>query len=395
MKNVYAVIFAMCACLLTLMPQSGNAQCLCSGGVPATQVTYTNSFAPTNASPTTISFPKFDPSIGTLSCVTFDDTISGITTTNVWNLASVGTIYEFLLTVSNSITGPGVSVLDVYTKVYGPDSLNAMGVHPGDSILYGPDQLFNNTHNHNSTTNVAPYLGTVGTVNFSYSLNGGLISLIGSLNYGDQIVTNYWGSFRLTYYWCPAIPLAKQFSYFSAAKNGSNIQIQWQAQNEQLGVNYEIEYSKDGAHFMAIGNQLSDSSAYGKTANYQFMYPIASTDMGKLFFRIKRISEEGGAAAYSDIKTVNLSNTGISSYRTYPNPVSSYTVLEFDEVLTGDYSIELVNTAGQVVQRNTVSLAGTNLYKLDLNSHPATGLYFLRVTGKTNSRQYLTKLIIE
>jgi len=114
------------------------AQCLCSGGVAPNTVTYLDTISPTNASSSSFSFPKFDPSIGTLGCVGLNDTISGITTTTVWNLASSKTEYQFLLTVANNISGPGISVTDAYTTPYGPDSLNAKGDSPATALYMGP-----------------------------------------------------------------------------------------------------------------------------------------------------------------------------------------------------------------------------------------------------------------
>ncbi len=395
MKNVYSVIFAVCVCLMTFSPQRSFAQCLCTGGIAPTKISYSTVLSPTNASSSTVSFPKFDPSIGTLTCVDFYDTISGITTTTVWNLASSKTNYEFLLTIANNITGPGVTVNEIASQIYGPDSLNAMGNSPGDSIVYGPNSLFTNVKDHKNTSNTAPYLGASGTVDFVYTLNGGLISLIGSLNYGDQIVTNYWGSFGITYSWCPASPLATLISNFTAAKNGNYVQMKWQAPNEQNNIVYHIEYSTDGSQYFQAGTLQSDSSSQGNAANYQFMYSIPQNSQGELFFRIKRIGGDGQSFIYSAVKTVNLKNGGIPSMQAYPNPVKSYTMIEFDQLLSGDFIVNLVNTTGQVLQQKAVTLSGANQIRLDLNSHPATGIYYLQVKDRTNNQQYITKLIIE
>ena len=395
MKNVYFVTFAVCASVMTFGPHHSYAQCLCSGGVAPNTVTYLDTISPTNASSSSFSFPKFDPSIGTLGCVGLNDTISGITTTTVWNLASSKTEYQFLLTVANNISGPGISVTDAYTTPYGPDSLNAKGDSPGDSIVYGPNNLFTNVTNAPSTSNTAPYLGSSGTVSYLYTLNGGLISLEGSLNYGEQIVTNYWGTFRLTYYWCPAGLLANLISNFTAARNGNYVQLKWQAENEQNNILYEIEYSTDGSQYFPAGKLQSAPDAEGSPANYQFLFNIPEFNSGKMFFRIKRTSADGKSSIYSVVKTVGLNSNGIAGFQTYPNPVKSYTMIEFDEVLTGDFSINLVSTTGQIIQQKEVSLAGSNQVRLDLTSHPATGIYYLQVKDKANNHQYISKLIIE
>jgi type IX secretion system substrate protein len=394
MKKLYTVFFALAILLIANFPLSGFAQCLCSGGLPATAVTYYNVLDTTNASSSTISFPKFDPSIGTLSCVTFIDTISGITTTNVQNTGSTKTLYKFLLTVANNISGPGVNVDDDYTRNYGPDSLNAAGDHPGDSIVYGPDNIFNNVQNTTTASATAPYLGSSGNVNFVYTLNGGLIALAGGLNYNSQIVTNYWGTFSLTYYWCPTLPLAANISNFTAFKNGKYIDLQWQASNEPANISYQIESSKDGSNFQPAGSIPASASDAESTLAYQFKYPLSNADAGKLYFRVKRI-DAAGKFSYTTVKIINLDGAGMSGYQVYPNPVSNTVMLEFNDAQTGNFVVSLVNTAGQAIQQKTVTLAGGNQIRMDLNNQPPAGLYYLHAKDQTHNLQYVTKVLIK
>jgi len=273
--------------------------------------------------------------------------------------------------------------------------LNAKGDSPGDSIVYGPDSLFTNVKDHNWAASTASYLGASGTVDYVYSLGGGLNTVGGGgLNYGNQIVTNYWGTFKLTYYWCPAGLLANLISNFSAAKNGNYVQLKWQAQNEQKDIGYEIEYSTDGSNYFPVGSVKSNDADEGTLASYQFQYSINSGS-DKIFFRIKRTSADGKNVIYSAIKSVNVNNGGIASYHTYPNPAKTYTMIEFDQLLSGNYIVDLVNTAGQIVQHKEVSLTGTNQIRLDLTSHPATGIYYLQVKDQNKIHQYISKIVIE
>jgi hypothetical protein len=359
-------------------------------------VIYEDTLLNTNAPSSTISFPKFNPSIGTLSCISFLDTISGVTTTNAWNLASTAESYSFLLIVDNSITGPGISVDQTFTKIYGPDSLQANG-SPGDSITYGPDSLFKNIPDSTNTANSAPYLGSTGTVSYTYTLGGGLNSIGGGgLNYGDQIITNYWGNFKLIYYWCNASVLATEISDFTAARNSGSVLVSWQAPNEEPGIRYDIEYSTDGSHFLVSGTEFSDSTAGGQPAFYQYNFPIPSAQLGKIYFRLKRTAADGKTVIYSEVKSVNLSNSpGMASLHTYPNPVVSYAVVEFDQVMNGNFELDLVSTTGQIIQHEPVTISGSNQIRMNLNSKPASGIYYLHVLDKGNNLQYITKIIIE
>ena len=137
------------------------------------------------------------------------------------------------------------------------------------------------------------------------------------------------------------------FSNFTAAKNGGYVQLKWQVQNEQKDIDYVIENSTDGVQYSPVGSQQSDSSSDGIAANYQSLYNISPTDKGTLYFRIKRTGANG-KSIYSAVKTVSLSSSGIAGFHAYPNPVKSYTMIEFDEVLSGDFIISLINTTGQI-----------------------------------------------
>ena len=133
MNRVYPYVFAIFL-LMANAPRLAIAQCNCSAGVPATPITYLDSFAPTNASSMNLSFPQFNPAIGTLSCLSVWDTASGITTTSALNKDLFDSVvYEFQLTLSSQLKGPaggGINITHSYNKIYGPDTLAPLG-EPG------------------------------------------------------------------------------------------------------------------------------------------------------------------------------------------------------------------------------------------------------------------------
>ena len=47
------------------------------------------------------------------------------------------------------------------------------------------------------------------------------------------------------------------------------------------------------------------------------------------------------------------------------------------------------------MQQKAVRLSAANLVNLDLNNHPAKGLYLLRAKDLTNNQQYVTKVLID
>ena len=70
-------------------------------------------------------------------------------------------------------------------------------------------------------------------------------------------------------------------------------------------------------------------------------------------------------------------------------------MVQFDENQTGNFMLELVSITGQVIQQKSVVLSGNNTTRLDLDTHPIKGLYFLRAKNTSNNKQYVTKVLIE
>ena len=393
MKKLYPVFVAITLLFIANFPSQVSAQCTCSGGLPATAVTQSQTISPTVASSLSFSFQQFDPTIGTLSCVTLLDTISAVTVSTAINSDPDSTAYLFLLTVPSKITAPGISITKVFTKTYGYDTLAPHGM-PGDRITYGPDVVAHNYASSGSTGGNASYLGT-GNVSILYSITGGGLQVLdGGINDTTTVATTLGGTINLTYYWCPSAPLTININDFTAFKNGQNIQLQWHSYNEQSNVTYQIQSSKDGSNFEDDGSMPPNFSENDSVSSYKFMYPVSNAGVGTIYFRIRRIDGEG-KSSYSVIKTINLGASGLISYQVYPNPIANSVMLEFNDAQTGNFVVSLVNTAGQAVQQKMVTLSGSNQIKMDLTNKPTPGLYFLQAKDVTHNQQYVTKILVK
>jgi hypothetical protein len=407
MKQIYSSLFALVLFFSISIPLTSSAQCFCSGGSPATAVTYLDSVLPTQASSSIFSFPKFDPTIGTLSCISFNDTISAVVTTAARNTDTTdGHTYIFQTTISDAVTGPSSTGPNNWlvtfassNQTYGPVYLDTdkIDLHPpqprlpDDSTTFGPDTLINNTIGAGSTSTVSPFLGTTGTVDFTTSLTGGAIATFGGVNYTTALKSNSWGAFRLTYYWCPTILLAENIINFMAVKKNNYVQLQWVTENEQTGFTYEIEYSKDGSNYIPVGYEESGSDI---NQQYQYQYTLSNDEAAVIFFRVKRTGADG-KSTYTVIKSVNINGENVSAgMQVYPNPVKNSVIFAFDEIQNANFSIQLVNVAGQVIQQNAVTVSGNNQIRLNLTSAPARGLYYLYAKDLTHNQQYITKVLI-
>ena len=392
MKNyLHTLPYFLLLLILAYIPPKTYAQCTCAGGDPATPLTYYVPLDTTDAPSSTISFPKFNPSLGVLACVRFRDTLSLISTSDVINTASVPVTYRFLLSVTNDITGPGISVNESATRNYGPTLLAQAG-DPADRTVYGPDTLFKQSSHLNSSGSVASYLGSSGNVNFVYTVNGGLISTQGGINYTYQIVSKYWGGFSLTYYWCPSLTLATNIRNFSAFKKDKSILLKWISDNNTSGTSYQIEYSVDGNRFVTVGKSDPDNFSGGAT-QHEFQYAPGNSTSGKIYFRIKQIDAQG-KITYSPVRTVNLNESAAAEFVIYPNPIDRKVSMQFDKTLNGSYVIEVTNLSGQTMYNRNIKLANATNIQFEMSNPPPSGMYYLRITEIKTKLSYSKKLVI-
>ena len=408
MKNIYSRIFLLLfSFILQLyLPARLNAQCLCDLGIPATPITQSLTIPPTATSTLNFAFQQFDPSIGDLHCITFTNTVTGISypgarNTNIGNDTTGGfmhidsTAYLFSLTLTNKITGPGITVnRPTYSAIYGYDTLagrdTLLGI-PGDTVNYGPVNFISNPTTTVSLGGNAAYIG-LGTVNFAYTVNGGMITLDGGANYNASIASTLGGTLELTYYWCPMSLLASGLQHFSAYKKDNNIILKWDAQNAAEIDQFDIEYSIDGITFTSVAKIAANHSAAASTYNYN--YALNGNSSGYVYFRIKQTgnNDKSGYSAVQKILLNEKTGFGISIH---PNPVTTGMSIAFDHPLNGDYSVDLVNMSGQVVVNKKLKLTNSNMIPVNWNSKPAPGIYFTRITNTSSMEQQIVRVIIQ
>jgi murein DD-endopeptidase MepM/ murein hydrolase activator NlpD len=381
------LLFVICT------PHQGSAQCLCDEGQPSTPIEHIFKLDTTTASATTLIFPRFNASIGTLQCITLHDTISIVSVLGIRNLDPADKTYRFRLTVNTGVTGPnGAAYRDNFAdRIYGPDLLGAAG-SPTDSVSYGPDTVFDNVSSFSNVANVADFLG-IGNVNLTYEIGGGVTSLAGGINFNSSVRTRTWGAFKLTYYWCPAILLAANIKSFSAIRNESRINLSWLVENEETKNTYELQMSRNGRQFQAISKFNAAQAAEG-AANYQFELLSDLAMSGKVYFRVKQI-DAGGKPTYSVVRFVEAAQQPKPNKVTiYPNPAKGKVSMQFGKLLNGNYKVELINLTGQVVYQQFHRMNNTNSILFDIPGTPA-GIYYLRASNTQGNETFTSKLTVQ
>ncbi len=208
MKNLYFRGFMLLACIaFSIFPSSLYAQCTCTGGIPATAIDQTITISPTKASTLNFTFQQFDPAIGNLSCVSLHDTITGTSVTGAGNTGVRGvpadwigpgpyvpgppipedtTAFLFHLTLTNKISGPGITITHVYNAF--------MDMIPWPIMVFREIPLPTDRkislpiRTDSALPVVMPLISVWERVNFVYTINGGMITLDGGSNYNSSSV---------------------------------------------------------------------------------------------------------------------------------------------------------------------------------------------------------------
>lgn len=390
MKKVLPEVFLLTTFFFFLLPLAAISQCSCSDGTPANRVEHLVVLNSTNQSNTIISFPKFDPAVGTLSCVTLNDTISIVSSTGIRNYDAAPVEYEFQLTVNTEVEGPSLKRTNFKNVLYGPDLLQAYGT-PGDSINYGPDTIYNNfASQKTNTTDMTPYMGSTGTVDFEYTIGGGVIAS-GGANYNAQVRTTTWGTFKLTYMWCENMVLASSIRNFSVAPAGDMVELSWTGPGNSKNENFIIQTSNDGQSFSDLKQGSGNYTVESASAKYKFKYRPHQSTHQKIFYRIKYYS--GDQVKYSETIWLYVKPTEAGNIAAYPNPVKQAVRLQFTEPLNGEINVELTNQAGQTVYSQRLFASGAKGLQLNLSNPPPPGMYFMKVRPEGAGKVYTGKLL--
>jgi hypothetical protein len=394
MKQCYPKVFPYLAFVILVfyLPNTSLAQCMCSDGSPAQTQQHTISTNFSSNSTTVFSVPMFDATVGTLVCVNAKVYLTSILRMRLENDEAFSIDYTVKYQRKDTFSGPGIvpDVIGSKNKNYGPYTLDGSDGDPfagPDFVSIGPDTIYNLKLYEATTTNVVPYLGT-DSIDFTYKSAVSTFA-IGSDVYALAVTANNRVDFVMSYSFCNTSVLAMSIKDFQASLAGNDVSVRWTTENEIKSNNYEIEVSENGSKYYSIGSKKA-TAIDGAAAKYDYKYHFDKPLAGKLFVRIKQVA--GNSTRYSQIKALFAGNV-VQALNIYPNPVVRNINLEFDEPLSGDYSVELANQVGQVVLQKKVRLSNSMRLEVQVDNPPTPGIYYLRARQMGSSKVYSGKLL--
>lgn len=377
-------------------PKQGIGQCLCEGGVTPDSVVQVLNFDSITSVNTTITFNRFNPTIGTLECFRLSSFITTVLEFDLYNKENFPDTYLFESFRRSRFSGPEgfVQSNNSPTKDYGPFDLDPVDpMSTTDEVHIGPDTVFKGYYQQRYQVGSGSYLGA-GTVSFDYLNTSTTTLLDGSSNY-DLFVRGYTRmSVRLTYFWCPSIILSSSIKSFTAIKDNNRVNLNWLVQNEEANSIYELQMSRDGRQFNGIGKLKSTDISEGN-ASYDFQYLPEQAATGKMYFRVKQVNA-AGKATYSVVRFVDAGRNGEKpgDITVYPNPVKNQVSVQFGKPLNGNYKVQLVNLTGQVVYQRIHNMNNNNSILFDIPGTPA-GIYYLRASNTQGNETFTRKLTVQ
>ncbi len=169
---------------------------------------------------------------------------------------------------------------------------------------------------------------------------------------------------------------------FDGKLRDKNILLNWVVENEMNFDHYGIEKSLNGTVFTTIGRvQAMNRRSY------------AFTDHGvnlarPVYYRLK-LTDIDGRFSYS--KVINFHSSQEPGFAVYPNPANAYTQLKFNKEMNGKAEIEIVDAAGRLVLKNTITVSGNSIIIPTVNLSPGN---YIITTGYNGERAVQNLVIV-
>lgn len=156
------------------------------------------------------------------------------------------------------------------------------------------------------------------------------------------------------------------------AVQDNKVELNWATASESNNDYFEIERSNDGQEWSAAG-RVNGSGTTNTTVNYSFVdeHPNAGVN----YYRLKQVDLDGKASMSKTI-TVRIDEAAVTTIKAYPNPATSYLVVE-----GASQAITLYSTSGQRMLVRVVP-DGETKTTIDLAGLPK-GAYFVKAGEKS------------
>ncbi|AEW03118.1 hypothetical protein Niako_6896 [Niastella koreensis GR20-10] len=379
--------------VILLIAYHSKAQC--SGNTSS--ISYDTTVHALGNSLYSFSFPKFNPTLGTLTEVDITTNITLIYNFKLEN-GEVNPVTNYRVKVFRDDEINSSALLDPLTssfqKQYGYYSLAGSDGIPNsgpDFTQQGPLYVMNQKSTTYTVYNTADFMVN-DSVYFDYTTST-YSAAQGSINNNLEGSAQDAVNFRITYKYCPQVVLAADITSFTTNKiNDASIDIKWITLNEKNNRNYAIQKSTDGKVFGNV-TELAAKTGTAQTGAYSYSYPVQLADNNKiLWFRIKQ-TDTNGSIQYSAVRAIKINGTANEQLKLYPNPAKGASNLIFSNNKRGNWEVNIHSVNGQLLKRYSFTNALTG--NINTGNELGKGIYMVRIINKTTQEKLVRQLIIQ
>jgi hypothetical protein len=181
----------------------------------------------------------------------------------------------------------------------------------------------------------------------------------------------------------PEGPLPVRFGTFTAEKQfESQVLLKWNTLTEINSSHFEIERSKDAVNYFNI-DKVNATGNSNSPKNYIYVdFKVLS---GNNYYRLKQVDTDG-KFVYTPTRLVAFNSEVITSTRVFPNPASSYLIIEQSSASSAEKAVvNMVDLKGNMVKQWKMPLGMNPQSKISIQGLPK-GIYILHIIGeKSNS----------
>lgn len=372
-----------------------HAQCA-DGETPGSTAFDTTIATPAGINTMTIKFPQFDPQAGMVTCVRLCVTITGvIDSVSIENNSASPQTADVYYIRTDQITGPGLStpLSNSVNQHYGTYNLGATNgiIGSGPDFVSLKDTVLNALEvcrQISDSATIAQFYG-LDSVAYTYNITAFTNVSVTGGNYNNTVVTSAFVNFRFEYCTCPPQVLPVNIQQFNVFKvNSSKAELRWSGFDDPYAdYHYETEVSRDGVNFTSFAIQPKQAG----NSSYNALYLADHAQGGVYFFRIKQVYASGNTR-YSNIRQVVLEKSDFPKFSLYPNPSDGIVGIKFDNILTGQFNIQIYNAQGQTVVNKEIAAGGSSYVQV---ARLETGVYWLRITDKNSQLYSVNQLLIK
>jgi hypothetical protein len=180
-------------------------------------------------------------------------------------------------------------------------------------------------------------------------------------------------------------PLPITLLHFTGSLSGGVSNLIWSISNDGSLHHFELERSQDAVSFLKLSDILPGlSTSSVEDYRYSDQHPYTPVT----YYRLK-IVDKTQKYFYSNVVKLKAGNEITALI--YPNPATDHTYLSFSSLTEGNTSIQLFNSAGQLLRSKTISFhKGDNVFEVSLEGLPK-GMYVVRSKGITLNHNMLIK----